>query len=136
MLAHFLGGPATGFLLAILPIVAAATTTSNPHEVAAVYQNDYGFPLRITILNSSVEDTPSTVQWSSKKNTFDAPKVAHMSSTTYQNWWFDAVTPDGEAAFTVNFLTTPANAAGVVPDGHAGASIVAILRRQSRVRPA
>ncbi|KAL3494977.1 hypothetical protein BJX62DRAFT_233947 [Aspergillus germanicus] len=112
--------------LVAFSFLTGATTVQ---EVANGYRDDYGWPLRVTVLNSSVEDVPSTVQWVSKKNTFDAPKVVPMNSTTYQNWWFDAVTPDGTSTFTVNFLTTPANAAGLVPDGHAGAPILAILAR-------
>lgn len=73
--------------------------------------------LQVTALNSSVAFIPATVANAPSKVSFvsdswalDGPKVSPINGTTYDWWYFDAVSPDQKSSIVLIFLTTTAEA--------------------------
>ncbi|KAJ3551131.1 hypothetical protein NM688_g4907 [Phlebia brevispora] len=48
---------------------------------------------------------PSVVQYASQSSLFDAPKVQRLNDTTWDWWYFDAVSPDFDYSIVVVFFT-------------------------------
>jgi hypothetical protein len=51
-------------------------------------------------------DGPSTVQWISKADGLDSPKVVPINRTTYEWWYFDLVSKDTDCDESLESITT------------------------------
>lgn len=58
-----------------------------------------------TVISGQPSDGPSTVQFAAASSGFDGPKVTNLNSTTFDLWYFDAVSSDLAYTAVVVFFT-------------------------------
>ena len=120
-----------GFLVSLAgPILTALTiviTAIDVGNASSNYVYNYDLPLTLEAFNSTLGNTTSNVQWLSSKK-LDAPKVFPMNGTTFQNWWFDVISPDASSSVILNFFTSPIGASSLLLSSDSATSVAIICR--------
>ena len=78
---------------------------------------------RATTIPNSLQSGPSHVQYISDVN-LDAPKVHPINRTSFNFWYFDAVSLDSNASFTIVFDTSTGQAIAQPDNNNIGSVIV------------
>jgi len=120
-----------GFLTSLAsPKLRALTvimTAINVGSASSNYTYNYDLPLTLETFSSTISNTTSNVQWLSSKK-LDAPKVIPMNDTTFQNWWFDVISPDAASSVVFNFFTSPTGASSLLSSGDSATSVAIVCR--------
>lgn len=95
-------------MLKQLYIIGAAALALTTSVHAAAVKNVVSF----TTEADNVTNVPSVVEMLSTEAPLDGPKVIPVNSTTFDWWYFDAVSEDASQSLTINFYSAPYSALG------------------------
>jgi len=59
---------------------------------------------------------PTTAQFTAGTLPFDAPFLDRVNATSWELWYYDVISPDAHASFTMGFFSTPFSAFQLLPD--------------------